>query len=34
VFVAMLISLALLYLGRLLGGRWRRPERLERVMQE
>ncbi len=34
VFVAMLISLALLYLGRLLGGRWRRPERLERVMRE
>ena len=34
VFVAMLITLALLYLGRLLGGTWRRPERLARVMRE
>jgi MATE family multidrug resistance protein len=34
VFVAMLISLALLYLWRLLGGRWRLPDRLARVMQE
>jgi len=34
VFVAMLIVLALLYLGRLLGGTWRRPERLARVMGE
>jgi len=34
VFVAMLIVLAMLYLGRLLGGTWRRPERLARVMHE
>lgn len=34
VFVAMLITLALLYLGRLLGGTWRQPERLVRVMSE
>jgi Na+-driven multidrug efflux pump len=34
VFVTMLISLALIYLWRLLGGAWRQPERLVRVMQE
>ena len=34
VFVAMLLALSLLYLRRLLGGRWRHPERLSRVMQE
>lgn len=34
VFVAMLISLALIYLGRLLGGTWRHPERLAKVMSE
>jgi len=34
VFVAMLVTLALIYLGRLLGGSWREPERLRRVMQE
>ena len=34
VFVAMLIILGLLYLGRLLGGTWRHPERLARVMRE
>ena len=34
VFVAMLIILALLYLGRLFGDTWRRPERLARVMLE
>ena len=34
VFVLMLITLAMLYLGRLLGGRWRQPERLARVMVE
>jgi MATE family multidrug resistance protein len=34
VFVAMLLSLALLSLWRLLGGTWRRPERLARVMAE
>jgi MATE family multidrug resistance protein len=34
VFVAMLIILALLYLGRLLGGTWRNPERLAQVMSE
>jgi MATE family multidrug resistance protein len=34
VFVAMLIILALLYLGRLLGGTWRQDDRLERVMTE
>ena len=34
VFVLMLITLAILYLGRLLGGRWRQPERLARVMEE
>jgi multidrug resistance protein, MATE family len=34
VFVAMLIVLALLYLGRLFGGTWRQPERLARVMNE
>ena len=34
VFVAMLIALALIYLARLLGGTWRRPERLARVMRE
>ncbi len=33
-FVAMLISLAVTYLWRLLGGQWRRPERLARVMVE
>ena len=33
-FVIMLIMLALCYLGRLLGGVWRQPERLARVMQE
>ena len=34
VFVAMLISLALVYLRRLLGGAWRHPDRLARVMAE
>jgi len=34
VFVAMLISLAVLYSVRLAGGVWRRPERLARVMSE
>ena len=34
VFVAMLLSLALVYLWRLLGGTWRQPERLARVMLE
>ncbi len=34
VFVAMLLCLALAYLGRLLGGRWRQPERLAGVMRE
>jgi MATE family multidrug resistance protein len=33
-FVLMLISLALTFLWRLLGGVWRQPERLARVMQE
>lgn len=33
-FVTMLISLAIIYLWRLLGGVWRRPERLARVMAE
>lgn len=33
-FVAMLISLAIIYLRRLLGGVWRQPERLARVMSE
>jgi MATE family multidrug resistance protein len=34
VFVAMLIILALLYLGRLFGSAWRQPARLARVMSE
>ncbi len=34
IFVAMILILALLYLWRLLGGRWRRPERLATVMAE
>ncbi len=34
VFVAMLLSIATAYALRLYGGRWRRPERLARVMQE
>jgi MATE family multidrug resistance protein len=34
VFVAMLLSIAVAYALRLHGGRWRRPERLARVMQE
>jgi multidrug resistance protein, MATE family len=34
VFVAMLLVLASLYLGRLFGGTWRQPERLARVMSE
>jgi MATE family multidrug resistance protein len=34
VFVAMLLVLAALYLARLLGARWRQPERLARVMQD
>jgi len=33
-FVAMLISLAAIYLWRLLGDAWRQPERLARVMVE
>ncbi len=33
-FVVMLISLAVCYLWRLLGGVWRQPERLARVMEE
>ena len=34
VFVSMLISLAMIYLGRLLRGTWRQPERLARAMRE
>ncbi len=34
VFVAMILSLATVYLLRLLSGRWRRPEALARVMRE
>jgi len=34
VFVAMLLILAVLYLGRLFGGTWRHPDRLARVMRE
>ncbi len=34
VFVAMLITLAALYLGRLFGSTWREPARLARVMSE
>lgn len=34
IFVAMLIILALLYLGRLFGSAWRQPARLARVMSE
>lgn len=34
VFVAMLLCIAASYLLRLSGGRWRRPERLARVMDE
>jgi MATE family multidrug resistance protein len=34
VFVVMLLTLALLYLRRLLGDRWRRPEILAKVMAE
>lgn len=34
VFVLMLMSLAVLYVGRLAGGVWRRPERLARVLNE
>jgi MATE family multidrug resistance protein len=33
-FVAMIISLAVIYLWRLLGGAWRHPDRLARVMVE
>lgn len=34
ILVAMILSLALAYLWRLLGGRWREPERLAGVMRE
>jgi len=34
VFVVMLLVIAAAYLLRLWGGRWRRPERLARVMRE
>ncbi|MEZ5504050.1 MAG: MATE family efflux transporter [Halioglobus sp.] len=34
VFVSMLLTLAVLYLGRLFGHTWRQPERLARVMSE
>lgn len=34
VFVAMILSLAVVYLARLLGGKWRHPQRLARVMME
>jgi MATE family multidrug resistance protein len=34
VFVAMILMLAVAYMFRLLGGRWREPERLARVMRE
>tara|TARA_R110001592_G_scaffold363248_6_gene682319 strand:- start:13280 stop:14647 length:1368 start_codon:yes stop_codon:yes gene_type:complete len=34
VFVAMILLLAAAYIIRLLGGRWREPERLARVMRE
>ena len=34
VFVVMLLALAAAYLLRLLGGRWRQPERLARVIRE
>ena len=34
IFVVMLIALAIIYLLRLLGGVWRHPDRLARVMAE
>ena len=34
VFVAMLVILGVLYLGRLVGGTWRHPDRLAQVMRE
>jgi MATE family multidrug resistance protein len=34
IMVAMIIALALAYLQRLLRGRWRAPERLDRIMRE
>jgi MATE family multidrug resistance protein len=34
IFVAMILSIAMAYLWRLLGGRWRQPERLAGVMRE
>jgi MATE family multidrug resistance protein len=34
ILVVMILSLALAYLWRLLGGRWREPERLAGVMRE
>ncbi|MCP5129590.1 MAG: MATE family efflux transporter [Pseudomonadales bacterium] len=34
VFVAMILCIAAAYLSRLVGGRWRRPEQLARVMRE
>ena len=34
VFVVMLLVLAMLYLYRLVGGKWRQPDRLASVMQE
>ena len=34
IFVALVITLAFTYLGRLLGGKWRNTERLARVMAE
>ena len=34
VFVAMLLAIAICYTWRLLGGRWRHPERLARVMAD
>jgi MATE family multidrug resistance protein len=34
IFVVMLIALAIIYLLRLLGGVWRHPERLARIMAE
>ncbi len=34
IFVSMILVLAALYLARLMGGRWRQPDRLARVMVE
>ena len=34
ILVGMILSLALAYMWRLLGGRWRHPDRLAAVMRE